>query len=101
LRFNPRNVEAFYSLGLAHLKLGFNDKAVEHFQQTIVIDLYNSEAYYHLGLIYFIIENKDASIEQNQILKILDKVQPNDFFFQILIDSKGVHGAIRMCSYSL
>ena len=73
LDIDPYNLDAYYGIGYANLKMGFQNKAIESFIKAVEINPYDPESHYNLGIIYFLIKEKRSAFEQYKILELLNE----------------------------
>lgn len=70
VQINPRNAQAWDSLGSLHKSIGQYREAIVAYQQAISIDSSRADYYHHLGLVHAIVgQNEDAIMALQKVLE--------------------------------
>ncbi|RQW78056.1 MAG: tetratricopeptide repeat protein [Geobacter sp.] len=81
VRLNPASVEAHRGLGMAYLKLGFNEVASDPamlldaaaaFREAVRLAPGSAQTRYHLGLAYLALHDKNGALREYESIKGLD-----------------------------
>ena len=73
--YNPKNPEAWYSIGNVHMNLNNYEKAIENYTKAIEIKEDYADAYYNRGLIKFYMGERNLACED---WKIAEKYGKNN-----------------------
>ncbi|OGP49627.1 MAG: hypothetical protein A2Y79_04840 [Deltaproteobacteria bacterium RBG_13_43_22] len=80
LNINPKDINAWYGLGLAYNKLERYNDAIDAYRQALRIDPKSADTWYNLGVAYANSGNRSAALDAVQELRRLNPAMADKLF---------------------